>query len=89
MAHVLSKLSGVQFERVKQMLQDHAPVHNEKGMHLQHLWRNADHPDEVLFLFRVDDLKHAMQFMKRTHAEARKVDPNARIPETTFLDDAP
>jgi len=89
MAHVLSKLSGVKFEHIKQMLQDHAPVHNEQGMYLQHLWRNADNPAEVLFLFRVDDPKHAMQFMRRIHAEARKADPNAKIPETTFLDDSP
>ncbi len=43
---------------------------------------------EVLFLFRVDDLEHAMQMMKSVHAAALEDDPNAKLPQATFLDGA-
>jgi hypothetical protein len=86
MAHILAKLSGVEFEKVKHQLQKDASAHSEQGMYLEHLWKNSDDPNEVLFLFRVDDLNHSKQLMLRTHAEARQKDPNAKLPDVIFLD---
>ncbi len=88
MAHVLAKLSEVKFENVKQKLREDAPEHAEQGMYLEHLWRNSDDPNEVLFLFRVNDLNHCKELMKKRHAEARQKDANAKLPELTFLDEA-
>ncbi|WP_437673023.1 hypothetical protein [Sorangium sp. So ce131] len=87
MAHILARLSGVKFADVKQQLEGDAPGHAEQGMYLEHLWSNADDPNEILFLFRVDDLNHCKQLVDRVHAEARQEDPNVKLPHMTFLDD--
>jgi len=88
MSHVLAKLNGVRFADIKQKLEEDASGHAEQGMYLEHLWRNADDPNEVLFLFRVNDLKHCKQLMNRVHAEACQEDPNAKLPQMIFLDEA-
>jgi hypothetical protein len=88
MAHVLAKLSGVNVADVKRQLEKDAEAHAAQGMYLEHLWKNADGPEEVLFLFRVDDLDRCMERMNKTHAEARRQDPNARLPQMTFLTEA-
>jgi hypothetical protein len=86
MAHMLAKLRDVDYSDVKQKLAADAPGHAEHGMHLEHLWSNADDPKEVLFLFRVDDLDHCRRLMQRVQSQARLEDPSAKLPETTFLD---
>jgi hypothetical protein len=85
MAHVLAKLSGVKFADVRQQLEKDASAHAEQGMYLDHLWKNVDDPNEVLFLFRVNDLNHCKQLMNRIHAQARQQDPNVNLPQMTFL----
>jgi hypothetical protein len=88
MAHVLAKLTGAPLAAVKQQLEHDAAEHAEQGMYLEHLWQNAEKPEEVLFLFRVKDLAHCRQRMREVHAQARAQNPDAPIPEMTFLEDA-
>ena len=88
MAHVLAKLVDVKFGDLKQKLEEDAPAHAEQGMYLEHLWKNADDQNEVLFLFRVNDLNHCRQVMNRVHTEARRKDPNAKLPHITFLEES-
>lgn len=88
MAHVLARLSGVRITDVRRQLEKDAPAHAEQGMHLEHLWENSEDPEEVLFLFRVDDLNRCKQRMNRIHAEARQADPNAVLPEVVILAEA-
>jgi hypothetical protein len=85
MAHVLAKLTGAKFTDVKRQLETDAAAHAEQGMYLEHLWENADDPEEILFLFRVDDLNHCKQRMNGVHAQARREDPNAKLPQLVFL----
>jgi hypothetical protein len=85
MAHVLARLAGVKLVDARQQLEKDASAHAEQGMYLEHLWANSEDPGEVLFLFRVDDLNHCRQRMRKVHAEARRADPNARLPEVFFL----
>jgi hypothetical protein len=89
MSHVLAKLTDVRLTDVKKKLEEDATAHAEQGLYLEHLWINADHPNEVLFLFRVDDLDHCKQLMSRIHAEARKDNPHAKLPQMTFLKEEP
>ena len=88
MAHVLAKLSGVKLADVKHQLETDASAHAEQGMYVEHLWRNSDNPDEILFLFRVNDLHHCKQTMNKIHADARRENPDATLPDVIFLDDA-
>jgi hypothetical protein len=84
---MLAKLTGVELSDVRQKLASDAYAHAEQGMHLEHLWTNADHPNEVLFLFRVDDLEHCRRLMERVHTQARLEDAGVKLPETIFLDE--
>jgi hypothetical protein len=87
MPHVLCKLHNVDFAAIKNMLQEHESVHAKEGLHLENVWRNMDVEREVLFLFRADNLEYARSFILNTHAKARKQDPNANLPDVTFLDE--
>jgi hypothetical protein len=84
---MLAKLRGVKAEDIKKILKADASGHAEQGFYLEHLWQNADDPEEVLFLFRVDDLEHAKEFIEQAHAQAREVDPQGKLPRITFLEE--
>lgn len=51
------------------------------------LWQNAADPGEVVFLFRIDDLEHAKQFIEKVHGEALRQNPGATLSQMTFLDE--
>lgn len=86
MPHILNKLTGVKFEDVKKQLEMDATSHAEQGMYLEHLWVNADNPDEIFFLFRVDDLNRCKQLIEKVYAEARKKNPDAHLPQKIYLE---
>jgi hypothetical protein len=86
MAHMLARLRGVKLDVIKPVLRRDAPHHAEEGLYLEHLWQNVDDPEEVMFLFRIDDVSHVKQFIERVHTQVRKEDPNANLPSMTFLD---
>ena len=86
MPHILNKLTDVDFNAVKKQLETDPPSHAEQGMYLEHLWRNADEPNEVYFLFRVDDLAHCKQLTEKIYAEARRQNPDIQLPEKIYLE---
>jgi hypothetical protein len=85
MAHVLARLRGFKSEDIKSILKADASKHAEKGLYLEHLWQNVDDAEEVVFLFRADDLLRAKQFIQKVHTQARKEDPKVNLPRMTFL----
>jgi hypothetical protein len=87
MAHVLASLRGAPLASVRQQLEKDAVSHAGQGMVLEHLWQNTEDPAEVLFLFRVDSLEQCRHRMKTTHAQARLENPDAPVPQLTFLQD--
>ena len=88
MAHVLARLRGVKMEEIKGALKADAPKHAEHGLYLRHVWRNADDSGEVLFIFQTSDLGKARIFIETVHTQALKENPNANLPQMTFLDDS-
>jgi len=62
-----------------------ASQHAAHGLHLEHLWQNADDSEEVLFLFRMDDLGGARGFIQKVHTQALKENPKANLPVMIFL----
>ncbi|HWC74681.1 MAG TPA: hypothetical protein VG454_12170 [Gemmatimonadales bacterium] len=88
MAHMLARLRNVPLAAIKHQLEADAPQHALDGLFLEHLWQNADDNNEVLFLFRVNDLGQARTLIERLHGEARKQDPNAKLPQMTFLQES-
>lgn len=87
MAHMLAKLRGVKAAEIKKVLMADASQHAAQGLHLEHLWQNADDSEEILFLFRVDDLGGARGFIQKVHTQARKENPNVNLPVMTFLEE--
>ena len=72
-------------EDVKSMLKADASKHAEQGLILRHIWRNADDPDEILFIFTTLDLNRARNSIEMVHAKILKENPNANLPQMLFL----
>jgi hypothetical protein len=85
MAHMLAKLRGVKPEVISHILAKDAREHAAHGLFLEHLWQNADDVDEVQFLFRIDGIEQARAYVNGLHAAARRKDPNANLPDMTYL----
>lgn len=86
MAHVLARLRNVKFDVIEAILKADAVEHSSYSLYLEHLWKNADDSNEVLFLFRSDDLNRSKEFITQVHAQARSEDPDANLPDITYLD---
>ena len=85
MDHILARIRGVKMEDIKNVLKADAPKHADHGLVLRHVWRNADDPDEILFIFTTPDLAHARKFIETTHAAARRENPDTNLPKMLFL----
>jgi hypothetical protein len=85
MDHILARLKGVKLEDIKGVLKADAPKHAEQGLILRHIWRNADDPNEILFIFTAADLSRARKFIETMHRQARKENANVNLPEMVFL----
>jgi hypothetical protein len=85
MDHILARIRGVKMEDIKNVLKADALKHAEQGQVLRHVWRNADDPDEILFIFTTADLNRARKFIEMVHTQALKENPNANLPQMLFL----
>jgi hypothetical protein len=88
MPHILARLKGVNLKDIKRVLEADAPQHAEQGLFLEHLWQNADDSEEIVFLFRIDNLGKAKEFINKVHAEAIAKNPQANLPYMTFLEES-
>lgn len=59
MDHVLARIKGVKMEDIRAALKADAAEHVKRGLMLRHIWRNADDPDEIAFIFTATDLDSA------------------------------
>jgi hypothetical protein len=82
MPHILARLKGVDLEDIEKVLKADAPQHAE------HLWQNADDSEEVVFLFRIENLIKAKEFINKVHTEALAKNPQANLPYMTFLEES-
>ncbi len=87
MAHILARLRGVKVTDIQNILTAEASKHAEHGLYLKHIWQNTDDQNEVLFIFRTTDLNHAREFIETTHTKALKENPQANLPQMTFLEE--
>ena len=88
MSHILARLKGVNVEDIKKVLKADAPQHAEQGLYLEHLWQNVDDSEEVVFLFGIENLIKAKEFINRVHTEALAKNPQANLPYMTFLEES-
>ena len=85
MPHVLAKLKNIPLETIKAILEKDKAFHASQGMYLEYLWQNTDDENEVQFLFRIDDIDKTKSLIHKLHSEALAQDPNANLPEMTYL----
>jgi hypothetical protein len=87
MTQVLARLIGVEVEDVKKVLKADASKHAEQGLYLEHLWRSLDDSQELPFLFRVNNLSRAKQFVELVLTEAIEKDLKDNLSHLPFLDE--
>ena len=59
MAHMLVRHKVTDFEKWKQVYDEHQSAREAAGLENLHLWRSEDDPNEVLILFEATDLAKA------------------------------
>lgn len=85
MDHILARIKGANIEDIKGALKADVARHAEQGLILRHVWRNADDPNEILYIFTTTDLDRARKLIETAHAQARKENNDANLPEMLFL----
>lgn len=85
MPHVLATLKNVPLEIIKEVLEKDKAFHASQGMNLEYIWQNADDKNEVLFLFRINDIDSTKALIHKLHSEALAQDPKANLPEMIYL----
>lgn len=63
MQHMLCRQRVTDFGQWKAVFDSHASAQREAGLHIQHVWRNLDDPDDVFMLFEVTDIAKARGFV--------------------------
>lgn len=59
MGHILVRHKVADFEKWKQVYDEHRAAREAAGLENLHLWRNEDDPNEVTILFEASDLAKA------------------------------
>jgi hypothetical protein len=72
-------------EDIKTVLTADSASHAKEGLMFRHLWRNADDPNEILFIFTAADLERARKFIDDQHSRLHEENPDATMPEITYL----
>ncbi|TDE30336.1 MULTISPECIES: hypothetical protein [Flavobacterium] len=85
MPHLLAKLKNVPITIIREILEKDKAFHAENNMFLEHLWQNADDKNEVLFLFRINDIDETKALIHKLHSDALIQDATANLPEMTYL----
>ena len=85
MDHILARIKGAPMDEIKKVLRADAADHAREGLQLRHIWRNADEPEEIIFIFTAADLNKARKYIESMHKHVRTEKPNAILPQMLFL----
>ncbi len=85
MPNLLAILKNVPLEIIREVLENDKEFHKLQGMHLEHLWQNADDENEVLFLFQIDNIENTKTLINKLHSETLAHNPDANLPTMIYL----
>jgi hypothetical protein len=85
MHYILGRHRVADAEAWKRTMESHRADHLKAGLHFERVWRNADDPREILFLYRVDDLMTAKSYLEQAGALDQAKQQLGEIPELLFL----
>ncbi len=60
--------------------------HLQAGLHFQQVWINAEDPNEIFFMFRLNDLEKAKSFLEKAGALDKQKQERGEIPKLWFLE---
>jgi hypothetical protein len=63
MIRMLCRNKVEDFDRWKSVFDCHSDAHRQAGLSLEHLWRDLEDANEVLFIFAVVDIARARAFI--------------------------
>jgi hypothetical protein len=72
-------------EIIKDIFEKDKAFYASQGMYLEQLWQNTDDENEVRFLFRINDVDQTKALIHKLHSDTLAQDPNANLPEMTYL----
>ena len=85
MSHLLAILKNVPLVVIKEVLENDKSYHASQGMYLENIWQNVDDQNEVLFLFKIDNIENTKLLINKLHSEALEQNPEANLPKMTYL----
>ena len=56
------------FDKWLEIFSSHKAAHAEAGLILEHLWQASDDPNNIFYLFRVEDIAKARAFLSAPDA---------------------
>ncbi len=88
MVHMLCRNRVADFTRWKAIFDSHAESHQDTGLRLVKMWRSVEDPNNVFFMFDVENIDQARAFVSAP--EAAKVGEAAGVVdgEYHFIEDA-
>lgn len=63
MKYMLCRNRVKDFQRWREVSDSHESAQRNAGMRVVHVWREVDEPDNVFFLFEVEDIEAVNTFM--------------------------
>jgi len=88
MTYMLCRNRVADFDRWRAVFASHEAAHREAGLQLAGLWRGAEDPNDVFFLFEVASTDRARQFIADPEAAKAGQASGVIEGEYHFLDDA-
>ena len=88
MPHLYCRNRVENFAPWKNVFSAHEAAHHAAGLHLVGLGRAADEPENVFFLFEVEERERARAFLEDPVSAAAGADAGVIEGEFQFIDDA-
>lgn len=68
MTYMLCYNKVEEFGKWKEVFDSHKSAHRQAGLHLYKLWQDVSDPNSVFFIFSIDDLDKANEFLNSPHS---------------------
>jgi hypothetical protein len=76
------------FDHWRAVFASHASAHRQSGLHLRHLWRSTADPNNVFFLFELETIDKAKEFIGNSDAKRAASESGVIDGEYHFLNDS-
>ena len=89
MVHMVCRTRVRDFSIWKTVFDSHKQAHRKAGLLLENLWRSIDEPNNVFFVFEVEDIDRANQFINSPDSVKAGDDSGVIDGEYHFVESVP